>query len=62
MTKSIRRSRLQRKSAAENLGRFNHRNVGRPTEAERMFRDRGLSPTMAKLLANLAGFPVEGDS
>lgn len=35
--------------------------IGRPTSAERLFRSRGYSNAVAKLLASQAGFPVEGD-
>ena len=34
---------------------------GRPTAAERIFRVRGYPPSVARLLASQAGFPVEGD-
>lgn len=35
--------------------------IGRPTAAERLFRSRGYSEAVARLLASQAGFPVEGD-
>lgn len=63
---SIKLTRIRRARKPKSLPLFEcadaqRRLIGRPTAAERLFRSRGYSNAVARLLASQAGFPVEGD-
>lgn len=64
MSAKLTRNRHSRKSSTLPLIEWaegQRRLIDRPTSAERMFRELGHSPTVARLRAAHAGFPVEGD-
>jgi hypothetical protein len=64
MKRNVTRNRRTRKLKSLPLFEWadaQRRLIGRPTSAERLFRGRGYSASVARLLASQAGFPVEGD-
>lgn len=64
MSTKLTRNRCSRKPNSLPLlewGDVQRRLIDRPTAAELMFRVRGYTPSVARLLASQAGLPVEGD-